>query len=279
MLVKPIQRGAHPIEVSPQQSNFSIGIHPRSKPPFRTPFKTNTMHKAPKSSLTVQIPNDSEFVRNVVLAALESVDQARQKCLVAGYYLAEMKAHLPHGQFMTWVSKEIPEINHDTALLWMRAAANVAKALHMGASIKVDAEVIPMSRLLSAPEAELPTAAREMRQAWFDFTADKTIKDCISGVVVDGDPESRMKRAINGKLHGGTRGEDRKDWPTYIGKHLVAITGLLGAKEANREKRWQGLTPLQRQTIQDACTTALSKWPTPLVEHLAKVARHEVSNR
>jgi hypothetical protein len=237
------------------------------------------MQKTPHSSHPVQITNDSLFVRRVVLAALESVDQARQKCLVAGYYLAEMKAHLPHGQFLAWVTKEIPEISHDTANLWMRAAANVAKALHMDGAIEIEATVIPMSRLLSAPEAELPAAARELRQTWFDFTADKTIRDCISGVVVDGDPESRMKRAINGKLTGGTRGEDRKDWPTYIGRHLGDITGLLGAKEANRERRWQGMTPLQRQTIQDAVATALSKWPTPLVEHIAKVARHEVNSR
>lgn len=245
---------------------------------------------------------ETTFVRGVVLEALHSVDQARQKCLIAGYYLDEIRREMGtrdgrtshdgkssiHGrnqhsgadQFLAWLHTNIPEIPKTTAYRWMQAATEVASALDLAPAIEVDAEVIPMSRLLTLPPAELPDdKTRAMRQAWFDFTADKTIKECISGVLVEGDPESRMKRAINGKTKGGHRGEDRKDWPTYVNRHLVAITGLLGAKEENREKRWQGMSALQRQTIQDALSTALSRWPTPLVEHLAKVAKHETAQR
>jgi hypothetical protein len=161
----------------------------------------------------------------------------------------------------------------------MRAAANVSKALKFGDAIEIEATTIPISKLLSAPLDELPEAAHELRQAWFDFTQDKTIKECCNGVFIDGDPAHRIDRAVNGKTKGGTRGEDRKDWPTYITRHISDITGLLGANEKNREKRWQDMTALQRQTVQDALATAVSKWPTPVVEHLATLARNEAKNR
>lgn len=218
-------------------------------------------------------------LRVAIKAARESVDEARQKCLIAGHLLNETKNLLPHGEFSDWIATNLPEISHVTAWTWMRAAANVAKALKFPDAIEIEAEVIPISKLLSAPESELSAAALEYRQQWFDFTADKTIKDCINSVVIDGDPAHRIDRAVNGKLKGGTRGEDRKDWPTYIARHLSDITALLGCNEKNREKRWSTMTAGQREAIQDALSTALAKWPTPVLEHLVKQSRDQLKLR
>jgi hypothetical protein len=232
-----------------------------------------------KAATAVVVDQHAEVIRTVVLDALASVDTARQKCLIAGHLLNEEKARLPHGDFSDYVAKHIPEISHVTAWTWMRAAANVARALKFEDSIEIEATTIPLSRLLSAPVDELSEAALEYRQQWLDFTADKTIKDCINSVMVDGDPGHRIDRAINGKTKGGTRGEDRKDWPTYIARHISDVTGLLGCNEKNREKRWTDMTPGQREKIQDALSTALVKWPTPLLEHVAKQAREQLKHR
>lgn len=219
------------------------------------------------------------FVRTAVLNALNAVDSARQQCVIAGYLLTETKAALPHGDFEDWVATNIPEISHQTATTWMRAAASVAKALDFGPTIDVESISIPISKLLSAPLDELPEAAHEFRQAWFDFTADKTIKDCINGVTVDGDPGHRVDRAINGKLKGGTRGEDRKAWDKFIASHLSDVTGLLGCNEKDREKRWTHMTPLQRTRIMDAYTLALQKYPAALLEHITQQAKAELKLR
>lgn len=183
---------------------------------------------------------------------------------------------------MPWVAKHIPEIHHDTANAWMRAATNVAKALKFGDSIEIEATVIPLSKLLSAPIEELPEGAHEFRQAWFDFTADKTIKDCINGVMVDGDPAHRIDRAINGKMKGGYRGEDRKAFDTFIAVKLSHITSSLVLKRqmpgtaTTVFSTWRKLPAAQQAAIGTAFAAELEMWPSWLVEVIADKAKQEL---
>src|SRR6266545_3779811 len=58
---------------------------------------------------------------------------------------------------------------------------------------------ISVTRLLSAPDADLSEPNLVARQTLFGFMDNKTIKECISGVVLDGDEPHRITRAANGK--------------------------------------------------------------------------------
>lgn len=187
---------------------------------------------------------DSKSLRAVCIAALEAVENAVQKCLAAGQMLNEFKAALPHGGFLDWRAKNLPEISEDTAQRWMRGAANVANALPpVDSAIEIEASVI-----LSTPDAELSPVALEWKQAWFDFTADKTIKECLSGVFVGGDEDHRIDRAINGKTKGGTGG-DRKDFPLFVAVKLKDM-GV-------HFSHWKGMTEAQKTEAKTAVMAAI----------------------
>lgn len=169
---------------------------------------------------------DVKRLRDCVSHALISVDDARRNCFIAGQMLNEIQAALPHGEFQPWIEKHLPEISYRQAADWARASANIVKHLPPP-SIEIESEVISVSEILSSPEDKLPAAARKYKQLWLDLTEDLTIRNAAQGIFVDGDAGHRMDRAVNGKTKGGTRGEDRKDWPQFIGVKLKDISGHL----------------------------------------------------
>jgi hypothetical protein len=242
-----------------------------------------SLQKSDRSPLEIQKRSSFAFVRTAVIAALQSVDSARQQCVIAGHMLLETKEAMQHGDFEDWVAQNIPEISLRTAQTWMRAAANVSRALSFGDSIEIEATVIPISKLLSAPIDELPAGALEYRQAWFDFTADKTIKDCINACVVDGDPDHRMDRAMNGKIKGGTTDrDDRKAFEVFTATKLAHITTFLTVRKKSpgeartRFATWRRLPPAQQTAIGTAFATAMQMWPAWLLEVMADKARQEL---
>ena len=240
------------------------------------------------SSLKVQISHDANFVRSIVLDALDASFHAGQKCLLAGYFLGEQKARLGrtshdekssvHGRnqhsdepgWLAWLAANIPEISQPTAYRWMSAAATVAIALKMrppgealpaGSDMDVASEVLPISRLLTMPEAEVPEASRKMRQDWFDFTAHKTIKECLSGVLIDGEPEAGMKRAVNGKGLGGAGRQDRKEFGKFFARALGIATSQVALTTRDRETdqaRWAGDRELPAAEQAAACAGAVA---------------------
>lgn len=205
----------------------------------------------------VEKRNDFAFIvektRKVVLDACFSLEEARQSCLAAGHALIEAREALDRrglgaGEdgFTEWVKKTIPEITLRTAQLWMRAAANVARALPpVPADDSIDVEV---SEILTKPEEELTPDERKWRQQWLDFTKDKTIKDCLDGVLVDGDEGHRVDRAINGKTKGGAGG-DRKDFPVFVMRKLKEVGSHLG--------HWDGMDANQRNEVLTVFTAAI----------------------
>lgn len=185
-------------------------------------------------------------IKQLCLDALKACDNAAQKCLAAGQALNEAKAVYGHGDFMETVAKLVPEISHKTATTWMRAAENITHALPpLDGTINIES----ISELLSTPDSELNAAAREWKQGWFDFTADKTIKECLNGVLVEGDADHRIDRAINGKTKGGSGG-DRKDFPLFVAVKLKDMGVHLG--------HWKNMTETQKTEAKTALIAAIT---------------------
>lgn len=180
-----------------------------------------------------QISGDLIFtidLRTTVLEALSSVDGARQMCMAAGQMLNEAKDKCNHGEFLDILKVTIPEISHETATTWMRAARNIAKALP---APSIDIESV--SLVLHTPDDQLTPVQLKYKQDWFDFTEGKTIKDACAGVFVDGDEAHRVDRAVNGKTKGGAGDlEKRKDCPRLVAEKLKAM--------AENLKLWPGMS-------------------------------------
>lgn len=198
-------------------------------------------------------------------------DMAEQTVLRAvriGHLLIEIKPALGHGNFQEWIEKEFPRLPYRTAARWMQAAERTIAA----SGIEPHLLTAPISELLAA-EAPAGASAEtlEARQLIFDFMRDKTIKDCLAAVVVDGDEPHRITRAANGRKHGGHKGEDRKDWPKYIGVHLKDILQHL--------KSWKNYTPTQVKDTFARFDTALAQMPPALLTHLKQRIIEELKSR
>jgi hypothetical protein len=186
-------------------------------------------------------------VAAAVAEALRSVEDARQKCFVAGQLMAEFKEAVGHGAFLQWLRDNFPDMSEDTAQRWMMAAGNIIRALPP-IPAAIDVETISISQILTMPEAELSENQREWKQQWFDFTSDKTIKECLAGVFVEGDSASRVDRAINGKTKGGAGG-DRKDFPLFVAVKLKDMGTHFG--------HWKGMTETQRTEVKDVLRASI----------------------
>jgi hypothetical protein len=141
---------------------------------------------------------------------------ARRASLIAGQFLIEACAELDHGEKMDAVKREVPDISYDTAARWMDAVGVVKKEIG-----HPEHDTIEISYILSVGgkrEKGLPAWAAKWRKDFFDFTKDKTIKQCLNAVFLDGDESYRLARAINGKTKGGAG--DRKNFPAYIDTNL-----------------------------------------------------------
>ena len=217
-----------------------------------------SLQKYPESATAIYLASDS--IINVVREALVAVEGAKQKCLAAGQLLNDFKATLAYGEFLIWREKNLPEISADCCERWMRAAANIVRALPEGC---IDVETISLSEVLSTPDHCLSAAHQKYKQAWLDFTNDKTIKECLNGVFVEGDEAHRVDRAINGKTMGGKGSGDRKDWSLFVAVKLDNLSVHL--------EHWSKMTHVQRSEIEQVVRAAILGEPTKLVRPHNKV--------
>jgi len=225
-----------------------------------------------------QIRSSFVFAREVCLAALKHVDASRQQCVQAGQVLRELKANktvCEHGDFLELVDQYIPEISIRTAQTWMRAAESVTKALNLPDVIEIDAVVTPLSEIIGADRTKLSKQGAALAQQWFNFTEGKTIKDCIAGVVVDGDDAHRIDRAINGKTKGGAGG-DRKDFPTFVARHLRAISSMLLVRKAGRPVKERALAADQRTAIAASFNGTFKQMPRWVLENAKETIAQEL---
>ena len=226
----------------------------------------NSLIKSPfQYRAETDVASITKTLRWTVLKAVNSTTKAVQDCLIAGQALNEARAALTqargrHGTFdttgddgfMEFVKKNLPEIHHDTANRWMRAAHKVLRAV-IGGDLPEDEPLlsrfdVPVSVLLGDAGDNPTDEQREFRDAWFEFTSNKTIKACLGGVFVDGEDSVRADRAINGATMGGSGG-DRKDYPAFALTKLRHISTFFGS--------WGTMTERQRTEIKDEFAAAI----------------------
>lgn len=215
--------------------------------------------------LTAPIQKLTEEIKAVYTTMVEHETNAVNTALYLGALLNELKDAVGHGPFIETRRRIIPGLSDDRSERYMKAAANVIKQVTLPA---ID---VPVSRLLSAPASELPDAARAAQQLLFDFVKDKTIKDCLAAVVIDGEEPHRITRAANGKKLGGSRGEDRKDWPKFIGRLLSDVSHHL--------KSWKSFTPQQTEAAMIKFKAFIGKCPTGLLTTLKGYINEELKER
>lgn len=203
-------------------------------------------------------------------AALDEADAAESvsnhKRLIAGCWLWEEQfrrfpsnANQHSGEdekFGAWLKVNCPKHKHAKLARWMRGARNVLLTAFKLRSplIEIDGidgrvQTLGFSQMLSLPPAELSDQARGYRQQFFDFTADLTMKECVDGAF-DGDDESRMTRAHNGRTKGGRGGDaasDRKDYGFFFGVHMLVLSKHVQDFDRLKDKR-----PAQRAEIDAA---------------------------
>jgi len=206
-------------------------------------------------------------LRTAVLDALSSVENAKQLCMMAGQMLLDEKQKMEHGQFQDYIAKSIPEISYETAKIWMRAAGNILKALPT-----IEVESTTVSQILATPDADLPAEALRYKQAWLDFTADKSIRQCLDSVTVYGSPAHNVDRAVNGKTKGGVgKQPDRKAFEKFTATKLGHITTFLTIQKkmaGTGKKKIVGprpLSPVQQTQISAAFIHFLETAPNWLL--------------
>ncbi len=180
--------------------------------------------------------------------------------------------------FLRWL--EDNHLSRSGAYRWMNAAERVARlqlnlpmAHDFAPFIEVEGTRVPMSEAFApgSKACEQFPEVKKFRQNVFDFMADKSLAEAARAAIEGESPAHRITRAGNGKVEGGTRGEDRCAWHDFIGERLREICGHLA--------RWRRFSSKQKETTQEHFENAIEKWPTPLLESLAKSIKTVLQRR
>lgn len=151
---------------------------------------------------------DSEEQRIKTLRALYKDAQTGLRRVVAfGLYCFQVKAAMPHGQFMNWMAKELPEISGRSARAHMGMTANVLEACGVKVSEYLQiGSALPICRngkFLLMPEKKVPEAVKPLRDkicALVDGKTQRQLQLEFTQVEDDGE-ELRSKR---GRLKGSS---------------------------------------------------------------------------
>jgi hypothetical protein len=247
---------------------------------------THTKKKMPAAPVGFDLVAAAERVDQQIQRADRAVGVAINEAVTVGLMLLEVREHLDGNghsnqhtpaelQFQKFVEEagERNGVGRATLYRWIGAAQGTRRGALENAAIDVEALSVPLSVVLTAPEEELPEEAREVRQLLFRFMAEKSsLKECAAaGVVVDGDDASRITRAHNGKSKGGTRGEDRKDFPKFIKGKLAHINTHL--------EHWDAFTAGQKEETILAWAQFWEGCPKAVIELVVKAAKKEMGSR
>lgn len=218
-------------------------------------------------------------------AAKEAEFSYGQAVVICGQLLLEQRAamcqanhnrHTPEDdQFTLWLAQNCPGIAERTARRWMDIAERVMRPFarkllghHAAADKIIDIEATPVSEILTALPGSLSGKAAEFHQLLFQFMEDKPISQMLAEVASGESPTHRASRALEGKLNGGTNeGDDRKDYPKFIGLHLTAITNSVCVPRTSKNGQFErNLDEAQRAAITVSLVAALKRWPLWLVK-------------
>jgi len=137
--------------------------------------------------------------------------------------------------------------------------------------IDVGGKAVPMSTALLSAPAKLSQGELDFRQGVEKFMADKTITEAVSAACEGKSPASRISRAGAGKKHGGAGNVDRKDFPTFIGVKLSDMTAHL--------THYKKFTAPQLERTEILFKENIARWPSPVLELVAKLLREELKTR
>lgn len=199
----------------------------------------------------------------------EFLNAAVPRGLIVGQLLIEQRFALlsssgwmngrknPDNQFATWLEQNCPKISPRTAYNWMKGAENAAKAVFPArpqelidsGCIEIESEVVPLSAVLAENGG---SKFLEAKQLYFDFAAEKTMKECIAGVFLDGDDPTGITRAHNGKNAKGAGGSgDRKAFAQFTATKLKHLTTFWNSN----------MDPTERAKIVSSIDAAVEGWP------------------
>ena len=216
---------------------------------------------------------------NLQTQADELVEKARNSgrayavdCINAGVVLLQVQNELSHhgdGTFGQWLGRYGDEKGRSTLYNWMAAAKNSWAQIYESAE---EQKLIPAGVTIDLPPADIiSNNGGKLEQLWFDLIENTTISEAIRSVVGGESPAHRITRAANGKKHGGSKGEDRKNWPQFIGEKLADVSAHL--------KFWKSFTPAQVETTHAKLDAFVAKVPTPLLTHLKQRITEELKGR
>lgn len=267
------------------------------------------IHRAPAALIQA---SDNDIVAACQAAFAAEQDYAH-KALIAGVLLLEKRASLTrtchggkssiHGRnqhdqgdgFLAWLASK--HLAQRTAYRWMDAAERVMRlqlgldlhqvfepVIEIAASAEGEAATrLPLSAVLTLPEAELPERARALKQATFDFMGDRTLGEAARAALAGDAEGKRVTLAGTGRLKGGTnRFDDRKDVAKFVGNHLRAITSFLVNTKARpgTTRRgfagWRKLPADHAAAVSAALVECLELWPGELLRAVAEKARAEL---
>lgn len=206
-------------------------------------------------------------LRRIEIAGHQYVKEA----LIAGQMLLEDRRDMMTSQRgkSAWTDRTKPAedqfapviatlgIKRSRAYRWMDAADRVARAVWPDRDIglidrhtvEIEGDEVPVSRLLTTPDEESTEAQRTARSRYFGLISGKTINDCLSGIIIDGDEAHSLTRAHNGGEYGGFNGEDRKDWPVFVARKFSQM--------ATHLSHWETMTEVQKMEVKQILHSAV----------------------
>lgn len=225
------------------------------------------------------------------LAGLESNFRGA-RATVSRASLSRVLVHNQHSHSATfegWLEQH--GIARRTAYRWMEAAERISRK-NLGLRedhdlptvIDVGGVAVPLSRALTAPEAELSGAALEFRQSVFGFMADKTLAEAARAAFDGESPAHRISRAAAGKAHGGASDLERdptarKDLAFFAGRAMAEALAHIGARVNKQGGHWPTLGEVQKQEARGYLTSFVGGLDQEALNFLWEAVRAEMAQR
>ncbi len=259
------------------------------------PSPSDLRSKSPSEALAKEGQTSPSMSDARILKACEVAESAKAdfsiKAVIAGALLNEKRLSPPpsshdgttvgqprrkgrfdadEAAFYGWLEANFPGKGRTTLYRWMQAAERLVKGVlkinptdDLPLDFSAAVGPVPISQILTAPEAQLTPDTLFLRRAIFDLMTRYTITDAINGVVEGDSAGHRITRAING-LGGGTGGEDRKDFAFFVARKFQHIS--------EHFTHWEAMSQTQRLEAQQAIRAAIngSNLELPDRKHLFK---------
>jgi hypothetical protein len=210
----------------------------------------------PQASRLIAAHSDADIYEAIRAAKIATNNGVRQ-ATIAGQMLLEKRQQLtschdgtkfvldasPDPIFEEWLAKVCAEISRRTAYRWMQAASRVLCFLlerwcdEAPTHVELDGIKYLISYVLTAQESDCSPAMTKFKKAFEAFLADKTLSEALAAAIDGESDASRFTLAANGKIKGGARGENRRNYAHFVFRHFKALNHI--------QSRWDKLNMKQ----------------------------------